>query len=85
MKSPIVKRAISIVGHKTAISLEDPFWELLKKIAQREQTLSDLLAKIDQDREHANLSSAIRVFVLGYVREQAEAAAGAKWPDSRGH
>jgi len=76
MKSSTVKRSIVIVGHKTSVSLEDAFWIVLKEIAkEREQTLSVLVSEIDKDRKHANLSSAIRLFVLGYARDQAEAAA----------
>jgi predicted DNA-binding ribbon-helix-helix protein len=33
-------------------------------------TLSDLVAAIDSDRQHRNLSSAIRLFVLGFYRDQ---------------
>ena len=32
MKSPVVKRSIVLAGHKTSVSLEDPFWESLKEI-----------------------------------------------------
>ena len=34
--------------------------------------MADLVGKIDVDRRHGNLSSAIRLFVLGSVRDQAE-------------
>ena len=69
MKSPVVKRSIVIAGHKTSVSLEDAFWKGLKEIANgRELTLSDLVASIDTDRHHGNLSSAIRLFVLDYYR-----------------
>jgi predicted DNA-binding ribbon-helix-helix protein len=69
MKSPVVKRSIVIAGHKTSVSLEDAFWRGLKDIAGgREMTLSDLVASIDTDRRHGNLSSAIRLFVLDYYR-----------------
>jgi predicted DNA-binding ribbon-helix-helix protein len=69
MKSPVVKRSIVIAGHKTSVSLEDAFWTGLKEIAaKRDLTLSDLVATIDQDRQHGNLSSAIRLFVLDYYR-----------------
>ena len=69
MKSPIVKRSIVIGGHKTSVSLEDPFWSDLKKIAHTQQiTLSELVAKIDGAREQSNLSSAIRLFVLHHFR-----------------
>lgn len=72
MKSPVVKRSIVIAGHKTSVSLEDAFWKGLKDIANgRELTLSDLVATIDTDRRHGNLSSAIRLFVLDHYRAQA--------------
>jgi predicted DNA-binding ribbon-helix-helix protein len=51
------------------VSLEDAFWKGLKEIANgREMTLSDLVASIDTDRRHGNLSSAIRLFVLDHYR-----------------
>ena len=69
MKSPVVKRSIVIAGHKTSVSLEDAFWAGLKEIAaKRDLTLSDMVAAIDQDRRHGNLSSAIRLFVLDHYR-----------------
>ena len=71
MKSPVVKRSIVIAGHKTSVSLEDAFWKGLKEIASgRELTLSDMVASIDTDRRHGNLSSAIRLFVLDHYRLQ---------------
>jgi predicted DNA-binding ribbon-helix-helix protein len=69
MKSPVVKRSIVIASHKTSVSLEDAFWAALKEIAgQRKMTLSDLVAAIDGERRHGNLSSAIRIFVLDHFR-----------------
>jgi predicted DNA-binding ribbon-helix-helix protein len=71
MKSPVVKRSIVIAGHKTSVSLEDAFWKGLKEIASgRDMTLSDLVAAIDSERQHGNLSSAIRLFVLDFYRNQ---------------
>jgi predicted DNA-binding ribbon-helix-helix protein len=75
MKSPVVKRSIVIAGHKTSVSLEDAFWTGLKEIAaKRDLTLSDMVATIDQDRRHGNLSSAIRLFVLDHYRGGAQPA-----------
>jgi predicted DNA-binding ribbon-helix-helix protein len=75
MKSPVVKRSIVIAGHKTSVSLEDAFWRGLKDIASRRaQTLSDLVASIDAERAHGNLSSAIRLYVLGHYRNAIVAA-----------
>lgn len=71
MKSPVIKRSIVIAGHKTSVSLEDAFWRGLKDIAgTRDLTLSELVAAIDSERRHGNLSSAIRLFVLDHYRNQ---------------
>ena len=71
MKSAVVKRSIVIAGHKTSVSLEDAFWKALKEIAGgRDTSMSDLVAAIDSERRHGNLSSAIRLFVLDYYRNQ---------------
>ena len=72
MKSPIVKRSIVIGGHKTSVSLEDAFWSGLKEIAHGQHlTLSNMVSNIDRGRQQANLSSAIRLFVLDRLRAQA--------------
>lgn len=71
MKSAIVKRSIELNGHKTSVSLEDAFWDCLRAIAEaKTMSLPRLLHIIDADRKNANLSSAIRVYVLGYYRSQ---------------
>jgi predicted DNA-binding ribbon-helix-helix protein len=81
MKSPVVKRSIVIAGHKTSVSLEDAFWRGLKDIASgRDRTLSEMVSAIDSERNHGNLSSAIRLFVLDHYRNMI-AAAGARSPD----
>ena len=78
MKSPVVKRSIVIAGHKTSVSLEDAFWKGLKEIADgRDTTLSDLVATINSERRHGNLSSAIRLFVLDHYRARASEQQGA--------
>ena len=72
MKSPVVKRSIVLAGHKTSVSLEDAFWEGLRMIAKdQHKTLSDLVGSIDTNREHGNLSSALRLFVLSHYQAQA--------------
>lgn len=76
MKSQVIKRSIVIAGHKTSVSLEDAFWRGLKEIArERDITLSELVASIDSDRQHGNLSSAIRLFVLDHYRTAPTASA----------
>ena len=72
MKSTVVKRSIVLARHKTSVSLEDAFWEGLKDTAKaRRVTLSDLVSGIDSDREHGNLSSALRLFVLDHYQKRA--------------
>ena len=68
--SAIVKRSIAIAGHETSISLENAFWKALRQIAEvRSVTLSALVSQIDNERQHDNLSCAIRLFVLDYVQK----------------
>lgn len=69
------KRSLSIAGHRTSVSLEEPFWTGLKAIAATEQcTLADLIARIDAGRGANNLSSALRLRVLAHYQALAEAA-----------
>jgi predicted DNA-binding ribbon-helix-helix protein len=71
-KSQVVKRSIVLAGHKTSVSLEEPFWKGLKNIAsKRRRTLSGLVASIDDQRTFGNLSSAVRLFVLKHYQERA--------------
>ncbi len=61
----ICKRSLAIAGHRTSISLEEAFWQGLRQLArQRNLSIAALVAEIDAGRGEANLSSAIRVFVL---------------------
>lgn len=77
MKSLVIKRSIVIAGHKTSVSLEDPFWSELKEIAERQRvTLSTMVGDIDTQRRQGNLSSAIRLFVLDQVRSHPAEYAG---------
>jgi predicted DNA-binding ribbon-helix-helix protein len=68
----IVKRSVRIAGHATSLSLEPAFWRALSEIARRRRLpVSRLLAVIDDERSvtlGANLSSAVRVFVLERCR-----------------
>jgi predicted DNA-binding ribbon-helix-helix protein len=69
LKSPVTKRSIVIAGHKTSVSLEDQFWGALREIATaRGTTPARLVSSINADRQHNNLSSAIRLFVLDHYR-----------------
>jgi predicted DNA-binding ribbon-helix-helix protein len=73
----VVKRSVTIAGHATSISLEQPFWNGLVQIAHSEGlSAAALLRKIDAKRAQkgklqGNLSSAVRVFILEWVAARA--------------
>ena len=72
MKSPVARRSVLSNGHKTSVSLEEPFWSSMKEISQeRGMTLSELVSEIDANRQQGNLSSAIRLFVLDHFKTRA--------------
>lgn len=70
------KRSVTIRGHRTSYSLEQPFFDELSAIAaNRGTTLAALVAEIDANRPGgANLSSALRIYVLDHVRRGSEPA-----------
>ena len=60
----MLKRSVTIAGHRTSVSLEADFWDALRQIAREEGlSVNALVSSIDKDRR-TNLSSAIRIFVL---------------------
>lgn len=70
MTGGITKRSVMIAGHRTSVSLEDPFWDALRGIAEaRGLSVQALIGEIDAGRDGQNLSSAIRVFVLAAVQD----------------
>ena len=71
MKSSVIKRPIMINGRTRSISLEHEFRDCLLKIAaERKETLSSLVSGINANRKDANLSSAVRVFIVEFYKEQ---------------
>lgn len=64
--SAVEKRSVSICGHRTSFSLEQPFYDELARIAsERDLALAALISEIDETRPRdTNLSSALRVYVL---------------------
>ena len=73
--SDIQKRSVCIAGHRTSVSLEPDFWNALKQItAEREISLNELITQIDRKRTEntpgSGLSSAMRVYILRYFREE---------------
>jgi len=67
MSEQLRRRSVTIAGHRTSVSLEDPFWDQLKGIAaERNLSIANIVAEVDKGRQ-SNLSSALRVFVLKEV------------------
>ena len=66
-----LKHSLTLNGHRTSVSLEDPFWQQFKKIAQeRDLAINELAAEIDALRgTDAGLASAIRLFILEYITQ----------------
>lgn len=66
------KRSFTIKGHRTSISLEGPFWDALKEIADRRgMSLAGLVSEVDDGRgEDTGLSTAVRLYVLATLRER---------------
>ncbi len=73
LNAPIIKRSVMIAGHATSVSIEKPFWDILKKSAQAQETsINKLITLIDDARpkttHSVNLSSAIRLYVLDRLK-----------------
>ena len=49
MKSLVVKRSVMIDGHKTSVSLEDPFWSGLKETPIRRSDTTGVARKDRRD------------------------------------
>lgn len=70
LSSTMTKHSVTIAGHRTSITLEQPFWDELRRIAgARGVSLAKLIEEIDE-RRSVNLSSAIRLFVLFHLVEK---------------
>jgi predicted DNA-binding ribbon-helix-helix protein len=76
--SLVRKHSVTIRGHRTSFSLEKPFLDDLRAIAEtRNITLAALVAEVDEGRpREANLSSALRIFVLDQAKRNSKLTAG---------
>ncbi len=64
----VLKHSLVVAGHRTSVSLEDAFGRRLQAIATRRRiSVNSLTSEVDAARGEANLSSALRVFVLETV------------------
>jgi predicted DNA-binding ribbon-helix-helix protein len=66
MRSAVLKRSVQISGRRTSVHLENAFWDALQDIAAATgKTRTGLITQVSK-REDANLSSALRLFIVGY-------------------
>lgn len=70
---PPVKHSVEIAGHKTSISLEPIFWDMLHAAAAREGLpVNALVARIDVERMSVEtppgLAGAIRIWLVSHDR-----------------
>ncbi|MCX2721902.1 ribbon-helix-helix domain-containing protein [Roseibium salinum] len=66
----LLKRSLSLHGHRTSLALEAEFWEIVDQCTGVEnRSLASLIAEIDDSRDPEDpLSSAVRVWALNRVR-----------------
>ena len=73
MNSAIIKHSVVVAGKKTSVSLEDAFWFVLKEIAaQKKMALGEMLDAISNGRDSANMSSAVRQYVMQHFYSAAQ-------------
>jgi len=79
------KRSFSIKGHRTSLSLEEPFWSALKELAAADgRSLAELVGSIDAQRGDTGLSTAVRVFILERYRSGAARPVPQQVPTDQG-
>ena len=75
MEGHLVKRSVTLRGHRTSLALEPAFWTALDRAAREDgRSLAGLVARIDEARTGSGtpLSSAVRVWVLAHVAGNAD-------------
>ncbi len=64
------KRSVTIARHRTSISIEKEFWEILEGISLEKNTsIPKLLEIIEKQSDRQNLTSAIRVFCINHLND----------------
>ena len=66
---PLVKRSVSLAGHRTSVSLEPEFWaEIDRAVCADAISLASVIASIDETRGEEPLASSLRVWVVNRLR-----------------
>ena len=74
--SDLVKRSLSLSGHRTSVALEPEFWTVLDAMAAtRQQSFASLVASLDAMRDPERpLASALRVAALMHLQKSVKAS-----------
>lgn len=65
----LIKRSVTVKGHRTSVALEKPFWDALEAMAKtRQTTITRLILEADLNR-HGALTSTLRVMALRAARK----------------
>ena len=74
--SDLIKRSLSLSGHRTSVALEPEFWAVLDAMAAtRQQSFASLVASLDATRDPERpLASALRVAALMHLQKTIRAS-----------
>lgn len=62
------KRSITISKHKTSVSLEPEYWQIIDNISiEKGLSISGIIELIDREKNGNNLASEIRIYALNYL------------------
>ena len=72
----MIKRSLSIHGHRTSLALEAEFWDVIDKaVGESGKSFAGFIRDLDdirtENRITQNLASYLRVWVLNRLQEQA--------------
>lgn len=71
----IRKHSVRPAGRRTSVSMEDEFWDEFRAICGRDGVSMDsVIARLGKGRSAVNMSSAVRLYVLGRVMQRAQSA-----------
>lgn len=66
----MIKKSLSIAGHRTSVALEAEFWTALDEIAKSKNVSGiSIFSSVDKERE-TGLASAMRVYILNHYKNQ---------------
>lgn len=62
------KRSVTISKHKTSVSLEPEYWQIIDNISiEKGLSISGIIELIDREKNGNNLASEIRIYALNYL------------------